>query len=419
MKAGWVILIVIIVLVVVGLLVFGAWDLFFKPKPATPSPVNNNPVNTVVNNPVTNTPYPNSTGSQQTGSSNLNSSYQPANMTNPLIPAPPVQPVQPITPAPTVPGSIGFGQACSQNTDCAGFSAGTTNSLACCNSVCQPQIVVPGQPNLTCWVSGTPEPESANMDTTVFGTNSAGTPWFSTNIWASNPWVPFKSFNTSNPSQEIPLGPISGSSNSKYRVCGVGTGGQIYCNLANGYSSTALTQINQDSTDGISIYGTKAVGLNPFGIIYTNDFTVANPVWLTMLNPYNLVSVTTDGNNICGLDINNNIYCTGFGGSNFTKIPGQELTSIDIYNNKIAGVNSNNQVYYSESISNPVFNQYCANSQGTTSCSASQIPFKQVALNNNLLCGVDTSNNIYCSVFGSNKWSQIQGALTNIAVDKP
>jgi len=116
-----------------------------------------------------------------------------------------------------------------------------------------------------------------------------------------------------------------------------------------------------------------------------------------------LTQVSTDGNNVCGVDGGHNIFCSTFGSTSWSTKPGL-LKQISIDNGRACGVTGGNDVFCANNYNNPDWKL---------------VPGKimQIDVSGDNMCGVDPGHNIFCASFGKNNWSTKPGLLKHISID--
>ena len=125
-----------------------------------------------------------------------------------------------------------------------------------------------------------------------------------------------------------------------------------------------------------------------------------------------LKQADTDGNDVCGVNSDGNLYCKDkLSGSEWKLIKQNGgLKHVSISNKKMCTTNNQNQVWCKDDL-NPGNNFY--NVAGT---------FKQVDLDGNQLCGVTPNNDIYCkedvtkNKDNAGDWKQIPGKLQHVSL---
>jgi hypothetical protein len=119
--------------------------------------------------------------------------------------------------------------------------------------------------------------------------------------------------------------------------------------------------------------------------------------------PGGLKQVSVSGNNVCGVNSADDIYCKdNLTGGNWRKVPGK-LKQVSVHGNGVYGVNSANNIYYSPNLNG----------------SWRQIPggLKQVSTHGNNVCGVNSADDIYCKDnLTDGNWRKVPGKLKQVSV---
>ena len=129
-------------------------------------------------------------------------------------------------------------------------------------------------------------------------------------------------------------------------------------------------------------------------------------IFKTKLEGY-ITQLSTDGNNTCGVNVNNDIFCKLNNSPNlpWRSINGK-LKQISTYNGKLYGVNSNDDIYYADNLNNVVWK----NIPGKA---------KQVSMYENKVCGVNVNNDIFCkNNLTESDWFSIAGKLNQVSFYK-
>ena len=116
-----------------------------------------------------------------------------------------------------------------------------------------------------------------------------------------------------------------------------------------------------------------------------------------------LTQVSTDGNNVCGVDGGHNIFCSTFGSTSWSTKPGL-LKQISIDNGRACGVNRDDDIFCADNYNNPNWKQV-------------QGKLMQLDVSGNNMCGVNSGHEIFCASFGKNDWSKKPGLLKHISID--
>jgi len=119
--------------------------------------------------------------------------------------------------------------------------------------------------------------------------------------------------------------------------------------------------------------------------------------------PGGLKQVSVSGNNVCGVNSADDIYCKdNLTDGNWRKVPGK-LKQVSVHGNGVYGVNSANNIYYSPNLNG----------------SWRQIPgkLKHVSTSGNQVCGVNSADDIYCknNLTGGN-WRKVGGKLKQVSL---
>lgn len=126
--------------------------------------------------------------------------------------------------------------------------------------------------------------------------------------------------------------------------------------------------------------------------------------WSGGLYNKNIMAAGQSNSKICALDNQDNIYCNDTG--QFTQKQGK-LNNISIYGEQAVGVNSADQIWYT----NNIFNPY-----PPWQMVPQPAALKQVSFFGNKYCGVNTANTVWCSNFGSNSFTNLPGVFTDVAL---
>ena len=116
-----------------------------------------------------------------------------------------------------------------------------------------------------------------------------------------------------------------------------------------------------------------------------------------------LSNLSLSGNKLCGVNKDNNIYCSNFGYDDWQQIQGN-LKQLSLDGRKVCGVTSIDDIYCADDIDNPAWQQLNGK-------------LKQVSLSGDTICGVNSENNIYCSDYYKTDWKQLPGRLNNLSID--
>lgn len=206
---------------------------------------------------------------------------------------------------------------------------------------------------------------------------------------------------------------LKSASISNGNICGIDSNKNIYCgNLATG----KYTQVSKPvKLTNISLNGQEAIGTNSANQIwYTNNIFATKPVWNMVpgQNSLKQVSFSADGR-ICGINKNNEIYCSTFGGTAYNNIQGQNFKNISVSGNNAVGISSvDNNLYFTNNLYNstgPTWQQL--------TLSFPNIKPNQVTMNKDTICILGNDKNIYCEKIGSNIWIKYFGPYDSIALD--
>ena len=220
--------------------------------------------------------------------------------------------------------------------------------------------------------------------------------------------------------------PLLQVSVSGQRICGVNAGNEVFCapttidntqwNLwgYGGYTWFKKTGLLKQ----ISIYGQKACGVDPANKVLCAE-NIDNPFWNTIEPPANVLIAQIDlnGDRMCGVttdvvlseggaSLGGKIFCAPFNQNAWTEKSGI-LNHISIDGAHACGTNSIGDVYCTEDIENPSWNNI--NNPGRQ--------LKNIDVKGSTICGTDTSDNIYCASFNQNNWVQLPGALKFVSID--
>ena len=155
----------------------------------------------------------------------------------------------------------------------------------------------------------------------------------------------------------------------------------------------------------IALGGTQTGAVAVWGLdsaqnIYTFDGLLFDPV------SGSLSQISVDGSLVCGINSNDDIFCTIGQGFNFVQLPGK-LAQISVHGTAVWGINANQDVF-----------QFSFNSN-----TFNQVPGKliQIAVDavptfasTPAVWGIDAAQNIFS--FNGTQFVQIPGQLTQIAV---
>jgi Tectonin domain len=189
-------------------------------------------------------------------------------------------------------------------------------------------------------------------------------------------------------------------------VCGVNGSNNIYCADQNMDSTPIWRQIKGKKLTQVAISNRRLFGVDSnYNIFYSPDYRKTQ--W-TQLGGQ-LKQIAVDGSVICGVNVNNDIYCTdqiNGNNPNWQQVAGK-LKSVAIDNGRLYGVNTNNDLFYAPNYKKAQWNML-------------RVKLKQVSVDGSLLCGINQSNNILCGdhKLGSTlKIMQIPGSLTQVTVN--
>jgi hypothetical protein len=157
--------------------------------------------------------------------------------------------------------------------------------------------------------------------------------------------------------------------------------------------------------------------------------------------PGSLKQVDIDGNIVCGVNGNDDIFCKdNLDQGNWTQVPGS-LKHVSVSNGKLYGVNSGDDIFYADNYKSANWrkipgslkqvdiggNEVCGvNRDDVVFCKKNldqgnwtKLPgsLKHVSVRNGNIYGVNSNDNIYIYNYGGGEWKQIPGALKQVNID--
>jgi hypothetical protein len=144
----------------------------------------------------------------------------------------------------------------------------------------------------------------------------------------------------------------------------------------------------------------------------TVDCTDANSTntWINLTDSWtrmngSLKQVDIDGNTVCGVNSNDDVYCRDdLTSGSWRKLRGK-LKQVSVSNGKMYGVNAGNAIYYKP------------NTDETSSWTRINGSLKQVNIDGDVACGVNSNDDIYCrDDLTSGSWRKLRGKLKQVSV---
>jgi hypothetical protein len=191
---------------------------------------------------------------------------------------------------------------------------------------------------------------------------------------------------------------------SSVTMCGTNSNNELTCG---DYDPNPNYRRIAGSYKWISLDSLKACAINLSNqVVCTDDITVSTPTWM-VITGRSLVQIDVEGQNMCGVDSSNNVFCATYNQTNWRQLVGVSVKQVSIYGKRICGVNSLNEAYCSSDLT-----------ASTVTWVKLGRSFTSIETFYITTCGVGTDKAIYCSyAVGEESWvNRGRSDVTQIAL---
>lgn len=219
-------------------------------------------------------------------------------------------------------------------------------------------------------------------------------------------------------------------------------------NLVPANGSVQWQSVSGSTFTQIAVSGQRAAAINDKGcVFYTARYNAQNTDW-HKTDKVKLRWITLYDQKSCGLDTNDQVWCTDLLEEDSWHQVAGSLSTLDMSQDTVCGTNGGMQVVcaaygssswqykqgglFNQTSIDTQYNQACAiGTDGAIYCTddfGDSSPhwdksnfngqFKQVNLAGKRVCGIDSNDNIQCADFKQSNWQQITGQASFISADK-
>jgi len=127
-----------------------------------------------------------------------------------------------------------------------------------------------------------------------------------------------------------------------------------------------------------------------------------NNVWNQV--PGKLKQVSHSGNTVCGVNSDDNVFCTNFGSSSWGQLPGK-LKQISVDGTKACGTDASDKVFCMDDV-------FWFNPSWTSVAGG----IRQIDVSGSKMCGVDASGALFCADYKKNNWAPKTGNFKQVSI---